>query len=166
MARKGTIAKWDSLSPKYKARLARNGYTLEDYLEGRSRKAARGHAHTPEKPSRVIGHETEYREWILRTANRISPDRRRRLFDKIDTIVRTDRSVGRWDVSEIREHIDHMNTAAFLEAERIDFNKWRELGRVAAGRMSDDERDAILADWEYSYYDESSGHYVNPFWYH
>jgi len=59
-----------------------------------------------------------------------------------------------------------MNTAAFLAAEKLSFTEWRELGRVAAGRMTDAERDAILADWEYSYYDTTSGHYINPFWYH
>lgn len=48
MARKG----WNSLSPAYRARIEKAGLTQADYEAGTSLTRARGHANTPERPSR------------------------------------------------------------------------------------------------------------------
>lgn len=48
MARKG----WNSLSPGYRARIEKAGLTKADYEAGQSLQKARGHANTPERPSR------------------------------------------------------------------------------------------------------------------
>lgn len=42
---------WDSLSPGYRQRLERAGISQSDYEAGRSIRAARGHANTPERPT-------------------------------------------------------------------------------------------------------------------
>jgi hypothetical protein len=47
MARRG----WNALSPGYKARLQKAGITQADYEAGQSITAARGHLHTPERPT-------------------------------------------------------------------------------------------------------------------
>lgn len=47
MARKG----WGALSPGYRARLEKNGISRQDYEAGTSIRKARGHEHTPERPS-------------------------------------------------------------------------------------------------------------------
>lgn len=49
MARKG----WNALSANYRARLEKKGITKKDYEQGTSIVAARGHAHTPERPSQA-----------------------------------------------------------------------------------------------------------------
>ncbi len=47
MARKG----WSALSSDYRERLKRAGISQSDYESGRSIIKARGHAHTPERPT-------------------------------------------------------------------------------------------------------------------
>lgn len=42
---------WDSLSDGYRERFEKKGLTREDYESGRPIKAARGHEHTPERPT-------------------------------------------------------------------------------------------------------------------
>jgi hypothetical protein len=42
---------WDALSPGYRQRLERKGISRGDYESGISIQAARGHAHTPERPA-------------------------------------------------------------------------------------------------------------------
>jgi hypothetical protein len=165
--RSGTVEQWDRLSPAYKQRLANAGYTLEDYLAGTSRKAARGHATTPEKPARVRGHEHEYPEYMERVKFRgISRAQRQALADKINRQVRMDQSVKRFDIDEIETHIYNMNARTFTLAQGLTWEEWRDLARIAAGRISEEERQAILAGWEYSYYDSEAEVYINPFWYH
>jgi hypothetical protein len=41
---------WEQLSREYRERLARKGITPQKHAAGESIKAARGHAHTPERP--------------------------------------------------------------------------------------------------------------------
>lgn len=47
MARKG----WDALTPGYRQRIINAGLTRADYEAGGSLKKARGHEHTPERPT-------------------------------------------------------------------------------------------------------------------
>jgi hypothetical protein len=49
MARKG----WNALSPTYRKRLEKAGISQADYAAGTSISGARGHLHTPERPSQV-----------------------------------------------------------------------------------------------------------------
>lgn len=149
--------KWDALSPAYKARLARAGYTRTDYLAGRSRQRARGHANTPEHPSRVRGREEEFEEYLSRASSRgISQDRRTRLYNKVQWWIRLDSSIERYDLNMVRIRIDSMNVPAFILAEGLTLEEWKELSSIHG---------SALDDWEYTYYDEH-GTAINPFWYH
>jgi hypothetical protein len=58
---------WDQLSPAYRQRLERSGYTSRDYAANKPRTAARGHAHTPEHPNRA--HPVKHKEYLERKAN-------------------------------------------------------------------------------------------------
>lgn len=62
MARKD----WDSLSDSYRKRLERGGITKTAYDSGASLSAARGHAATPERPSRVNAAKPEHQSYIFR----------------------------------------------------------------------------------------------------
>lgn len=169
MARKGTIAGWEALKPGYRHRLEQRGYTRADYLAGRSRQAARGHGSTPEKPSRVRGRETEYREYLQRASTRITVGRRQALAERVTGWMIGDFAAGnirRIDAFEIESHIGNMDARTFLHAEQMSISEWQATAAFAAGRMTQDQRDAMLADWEYGQYDDASGHWINPFWYH
>lgn len=63
MARKS----WDQLSPAYRQRLERFGYTSRDYAANKPRTAARGHARTPEHPNRA--NPAKHKEYLERKAN-------------------------------------------------------------------------------------------------
>lgn len=63
MARKS----WDQLSPAYRRRLERAGYTRSDYVANKPRTAARGHARTPEHPNRA--NPVKHKEYLERKAN-------------------------------------------------------------------------------------------------
>jgi hypothetical protein len=54
---------WSSLSNGYRARLLRSGISQEDYERGASLKAARGHAHTPEKPAEYAKHPSRFQAY-------------------------------------------------------------------------------------------------------
>lgn len=169
MTRRATVESWNALSPAYRARLERSGYTRADYLAGQSRQAARGHGSTPERPSRVRGREDQYREYIQRQTTRISSARRRALFDKTREWMITDIAAGlinRFDFPEVEFGIGNMPSVAFLNAERMTPEEWKQTASFAAGRMTPEQRDAMLAEWEYGVYDDESGHWINPFWYH
>lgn len=169
MVRRGTAAGWDALSPAYRTRLERRGYTRADYLAGRARTAARGHGTTPERPSRVRGREDQYREYLQRAGQRITPARRHALYERTRDWMITEiaaYSIKRFDFFEVEAHIGNMNSRTFLAAERMNPDEWRLSSTYAAGRMTQEQRDAMLSDWEYGEYDDASGHWINPFWYH
>lgn len=78
MARKS----WSSLSPAYRTRLQKAGITQSVYETGASLSAARGHAHTPERPERAATNPQRYTRY-LSNRNRLVQmvvDRKRRLF--------------------------------------------------------------------------------------
>ena len=54
---------WDQLTPTYRRRLERGGITRQNY-ETADRKAARGHATTPEHPRDAERHPGQYRDYI------------------------------------------------------------------------------------------------------
>ena len=56
---------WAALSPAYRTRLERGGITRELYEQGWSLSAARGHAATPERPSRAQGQPARYRGYLV-----------------------------------------------------------------------------------------------------
>lgn len=58
---------WDELSPAYRARLSRKGITEGNYNTPAAdalRQAARGHAKTPERPSRASRNPTRYADYV------------------------------------------------------------------------------------------------------
>lgn len=76
MARKG----WDALSPAYRARIEKAGLTRADYEAGTSLTRARGHANTPERPSRYD--PAKYQKYAAerRRLTAAVEDRKRELF--------------------------------------------------------------------------------------
>lgn len=65
---------WESLSPSYRERLSKKGITPQMHSRGESIKAARGHAHTPERPGRLTG-KKEFSDY---------ENRRRSLIQKVN----------------------------------------------------------------------------------
>lgn len=61
MARQRRV--WSSLSNDYRARLLRSGITQEQYEQGVSLKAARGHSATPEKPAEYAKHPSRFQAY-------------------------------------------------------------------------------------------------------
>jgi hypothetical protein len=61
---------WSSLTPAYRRRLERAGITPEQFAEGVSRKAARGHAMTPERPQRAFRNPDKFSEYLRRRVQR------------------------------------------------------------------------------------------------
>jgi hypothetical protein len=55
---------WESLTPKYRARLSRGGVTKTSYQRGDSLSKARGHANTPEHPREAARKPERYREYL------------------------------------------------------------------------------------------------------
>jgi len=55
---------WGSLSDSYRKRLTGAGITRSDYEAGVSVTAARGHAHTPERPARAAVHPERYQQYL------------------------------------------------------------------------------------------------------
>jgi hypothetical protein len=68
MARK----RWEDLSPPYRRRLERQGITKSGYESGVSVTGARGHARTPEKPSRASYNPVKYADYSF--ANQTAED--------------------------------------------------------------------------------------------
>jgi hypothetical protein len=59
----GRRKSWESLTPKYRARLSRGGVTRGQYESGASLAKARGHGATPEHPREAARHPERYREY-------------------------------------------------------------------------------------------------------
>lgn len=71
---------WASLSEGYRNRLIRGGVTPEAYREGQPLSSARGHAHTPERPSQAIRNPLRFPHYVERhpeiVAHRKPPPKR------------------------------------------------------------------------------------------
>lgn len=102
---------WEALTPAYRRRLERGGISREAYTQGASLRAARGHATTPERPTRAFRNPDLYGDYLRRRVARgadvpsgmVSPTRAPRLIgdtvgwpgrDTIDVIVFTRSSGG------------------------------------------------------------------------
>lgn len=57
---------WSGLSAPYRARLERAGITPQAYESGVNVSAARGHAATPERPSRAANNPAKYARYLQR----------------------------------------------------------------------------------------------------
>lgn len=57
---------WDALSESYRERLERGGITRAEYQAGASVSAARGHAATPERPSRAEANPEKYAAYLFK----------------------------------------------------------------------------------------------------
>lgn len=68
---------WESLSQSYRDRLTKKGITPEMHSRGASIKAARGHEHTPERPTQSRG-KKEYSDYNSRRRSLVSQVNRRK----------------------------------------------------------------------------------------
>lgn len=87
---KRTEEKWNALKPTYRRRLERNGITLQRYLSGQSLAKSRGHATTPERPSRATKRPERYPEYLAKRAT-LTPRQR---ASRMATMVRNALDTG------------------------------------------------------------------------
>jgi hypothetical protein len=126
MARKG----WNALSPGYKSRLQKAGITEADYTAGSSITGARGHLHTPERPSqanpvkhatylaernRLVSRITRKKQHWFGTSPKWNPGKAAQAFrDKPPTLA----NLRYWDQLDRDEWIDALRSdesaAAYL----------------------------------------------------
>lgn len=64
---------WESLTPAYRRRLERGGISPQAYASGESLKAARGHATTPERPTRAFRNPDLYGDYLRRRVSKGKP---------------------------------------------------------------------------------------------
>lgn len=157
MARRGTVERWEALSPDYRARLESHGYTLSDYLNGVSREAARGHFKTPEHPNRAHRNPSRYSEYAERKRTRIT-ETRQSVSDRIIAEYRRmagSGAIDKLDVATVRLYIENMKASTF---ERLRHMTMDDIQAAAQHRPYFDgiNDDDVLID----------GLWINPFWYH
>lgn len=114
MARKG----WSNLSESYRTRLGKAGISQRDYEQGRSIRAARGHAKTPERPRDALKRPYEYPEYIQRKGlkTEASPVDRvslQRLLRRINSASAQEASYGK-----LREDIEALTGPMKVELAR------------------------------------------------
>lgn len=74
---------WNALSSAYRSRLQRAGITKAQYEAGANLNAARGHAHTPEKPEDAIHQPSRYQKYRanLKTLQNQAWEKKKRIFE-------------------------------------------------------------------------------------
>lgn len=115
---------WDNLSSAYRARLSRAGITKRDYesnspeLRAR-RRAARGHATTPERPERAQRNPAKYATYLA-TRDQLQQQviaRKARLFgDRI----RYNSGRSKTNVSKYRPNMANMRRFLAVDFKNID----------------------------------------------
>lgn len=154
---------WETLSPTYRRRLEKAGYTRADYLAGKERKAGRGHGKTPERPSQAIRHPERFPDYVLARDN---PQARRDLAERIFTELAPlmglqSGDVRGLDISTLYENVAGMSPALFARARNMTVDEWRAEARYQSKQSSyfyvgPEHR----SDWI------GPNHDINPFWYH
>ena len=115
---------WDNLSSAYRARLARAGITKRDYETNSpelraKRKAARGHATTPERPERAQRNPAKYATYLA-TRDQLQQQviaRKARLFGDR---VRYNSGRSKTNVSKYRPSMANMRRFLAVDYSRID----------------------------------------------
>lgn len=121
MARPRDPAKWDSLSPAYRARLERGGITRSGYLRGDTLGAARGHkpGRTPEHPKDAVKNPERYKGYKPRKEVRTTPQESAALTDaavrsmdrKLAPGLATGADVFNYSPERVRENVEKMSAS-------------------------------------------------------
>ena len=152
--------RWKNLTPAYKKRLIRAGITREKYIRGESRSAARGHAATPERPSRATRNPEKYSGYLSKQ-NRIDRigarnQEFRRQFDAGD--------IRQLNVRNVAIHLSSLPDDAFNRIMGMSDAEWKEAasrGQLDANGQPRVPEPAPGVPWLVI-----DGDYTNPFWYH
>ena len=144
---------WQSLSPAYRRRLERGGITAATYGKV-SASAARGHARTPERPSRAAKNPLRYPQYIAKRPGFKPVTRRQfdKVFERIDPLEQLSRD-DYWNAMPPivrRQWVDWQDAAhnAYIDAG----------GETAPGYITQSWE--IMTDVEHPEWDE------RLFWYH
>lgn len=154
---------WETLSPTYRRRLEKAGYTRKDYLAGKSRAAARGHSKTPERPSQAIRNPRRYPDYVLK---RDSPEIRREVAEKIfheliPLMGLQSGDVRGLDIATLYDNIMQMSPATFALARNYTIEEWR-----AEARYQSKQSSYFYVGPEHRTEWIGPNHDINPFWYH
>jgi len=152
--------KWNALSDRYKARLARHGITEQRYLSGEPLAGARGHARTPEHPGRAT--PARYPEYVSKhtgipvhvpTNAELERHFRETL---IQGFIRGD--VERIDVTHFQEYLRLIDNRTRIEMMSMDLDTWQSRASIQQPKG----RKSPARKW----FVKVGDHYENPFWYH
>lgn len=162
-----SLAQWEALNPRYHARLESAGYTREDYLANRSRKWARGHRHTPERPERAYKHPERYQEYLERhppprgggIIGGITHEERGTLFDRrwdeLVQLLQLGKRLGgidKLDRMTLEYAIFNAPPTLFRYMETLTIEQWRDFGRTPFTGPGSDQWEGVEI--------------LNPFFYH
>jgi hypothetical protein len=154
--------RWNALSDKYKARLARHGITEERYLSGEPLTGARGHGKTPEHPREAQRHPERFPEYVARKTGVPLPTYTdRQVIDRVKQILMQAFMSGqleRIDVTTIEDHVRRMDTATRIQVMGMDADEYRERARYQQPK----NRKSPAMPW----FVRVGDHWENPFWYH
>lgn len=133
-ARKG----WDQLSPAYRRRLGKAGVSERDYASGRSIKAARGHAFTPERPRQAARNPEMYPKYVAK--HNIRPDLNMAAVNRIANRIRV--SSPNEAAGTVRKAIMRLNPSerialAQLLGVELSFPLYNQFSPHAKSRVAD-----------------------------
>ena len=153
MANKRTAAKWDALSPTYRARLERGGITKSAYLSGAKLQKARGQAKAePLRAKRkATPGKTAGRKPKVATSYNLPSDTTMRRWKKRAEA----RGVTGEDWEAALRSADSFETVQeeIRKKERLHA-RWTAKGGSFGSRLEDDEREDLPVEWgdSWSYY--------------
>jgi hypothetical protein len=153
---------WDALSSAYRKRLERSGITRERYLSGDPLTGARGHAKTPEHPERAYRKPGKYPEYVQKRTGKAPPRFSDQVVtDRVKKILMDEFMAGRLeriDITTIAENVRMMDTQTRIEVMGMTGDEYRDRARaqVPKGKRKPPA-------W---FYQDGTGTWVNPFWYH
>lgn len=107
---------WEALSATYRGRLERGGVTRSAYESGVSLSGARGHAATPERPSRAVKHPAKYQAYTRKVESRKSADKLRRDVKRLGK---------RYDIPDILTYIRPEDRASYVASWKIANDEWQ-----------------------------------------
>lgn len=151
MASKRTAAKWDSLSPTYRARLERNGISKSAYLSGVSLQKARGQAKAEPKRSKAKRKSPAKRKPSVKAPYKLPSDTTMRRWAKRAEA----RGVTSSDWEAAIRSADSFDTVKdeIVRKERLHA-RWTAKGGSFGSRLEEAEREELPIEWgaSWSYY--------------
>jgi hypothetical protein len=156
---------WESLSPKYRERLSRNGIDKAAYESGTPVTAARGHARTPERPERAARNPARYPEYTAKKAAAApaKPRKRSALQQELDLLNARTRAFRNF------LRVAHGTGYAWVNIDTIEANVWggytSESGEVPGMTLEEARFTATMKDDDLQTL-AAPQYRANPWFYH